>query len=159
MRTSAEVHRRLVMEAAENHVSLNQWAAPATGQRIAQVLGTSRSTHRECRRRRVPGSGCRSPADSPGEQCGVEGDVGCGDGLHAGIGVGGDPGSGVGGIEATEQVHHVPADDPVIAPGRGRGEIGQRAQAAVGGIRRGEDLDLGYIGHRRPSVGSGADLR
>ena len=27
VRTSAEVHRRLVMEAAENHVSLNQWAA------------------------------------------------------------------------------------------------------------------------------------
>lgn len=27
VRTSAEVHRRLVMEAAENHVELNQWAA------------------------------------------------------------------------------------------------------------------------------------
>ncbi|MFZ2529412.1 MAG: toxin-antitoxin system HicB family antitoxin [Rhodococcus sp. (in: high G+C Gram-positive bacteria)] len=27
VRTSAEVHRRLVMEAAKNHVSLDQWAA------------------------------------------------------------------------------------------------------------------------------------
>lgn len=33
VRTSAEVHRRLVMEAAENHVSLNQWAA----QRLASA--------------------------------------------------------------------------------------------------------------------------
>ncbi len=33
VRTSAEVHRRLVMEAAENHVSLNQWAA----QRLAST--------------------------------------------------------------------------------------------------------------------------
>ena len=33
VRTSAEVHRRLVMEAAENHVSLNKWAA----QRLASA--------------------------------------------------------------------------------------------------------------------------
>ncbi|MGB6245031.1 type II toxin-antitoxin system HicB family antitoxin [Gordonia sp. (in: high G+C Gram-positive bacteria)] len=33
VRTSAELHRRLVMEAAENHVSLNQWAA----QRLASA--------------------------------------------------------------------------------------------------------------------------
>ena len=33
VRTSAEVHRRLVMEAAENHVSLNQWAV----QRLASA--------------------------------------------------------------------------------------------------------------------------
>lgn len=33
VRTSAAVHRRLVMEAAENHVSLNQWAA----QRLASA--------------------------------------------------------------------------------------------------------------------------
>lgn len=83
-----------------------------------------------------------------GEQRGVEGGVGCGDRVHAGIGVGGDPGSGVGGVEATEQVHHVPADDPIVGPGRSGGEIGQRPQAAVGGIRRGEDLHLGRISHR-----------
>lgn len=33
VRTSAQVHRRLAMEAAENHVSLNQWAA----QRLASA--------------------------------------------------------------------------------------------------------------------------
>lgn len=33
VRTSATVHRRLAMEAAENHVSLNQWAA----QRLASA--------------------------------------------------------------------------------------------------------------------------
>ncbi|WP_282958295.1 toxin-antitoxin system HicB family antitoxin [Dietzia psychralcaliphila] len=33
MRTSTEVHRRLVMEAAENHVALNHWAA----QRLASA--------------------------------------------------------------------------------------------------------------------------
>nr|AIU93637.1 hypothetical protein LRS1606.203 [Rhodococcus sp. NS1] len=33
VRTSAEVHRLLVMEASENHVSLNQWAA----QRLASA--------------------------------------------------------------------------------------------------------------------------
>ena len=44
-----------------------------------------------------------------GEQRGVKGRVGRGAGLHARIGVGGDPGSGVGGVEATEQMHHVPA--------------------------------------------------